>query len=442
MKKLEELLKKAEKPSHEALRLHPVYQGKVQVIPKVPIRNLGDLGIWYTPGVAAPCREISRDKSKVYEYTNRGNTIAIISDGTRILGLGNIGPEAGLPVMEGKALLFKYLGGVDAYPICVGTTEVDEIVSFCKWISPSIGGINLEDIESPKCFLLLDKLREELSISVFHDDQQGTAVITLAGLINALRVVGKKMEEVKIAVIGMGAANTANLRLLVKAGVDPKKVVICDIGGIIRKEDAKRFEPWDPRRKFALITNPEGRSGGIEEALEGADVCIAFSKPGPGTIKPEWVAKMAKDSIVFACANPVPEIWPWEALQAGAKVVATGRSDFPNQVNNSLGFPAIFRGALEVRATKITDEMCIAAAYAIADFTYKRGLKEDYIVPTMDEEEMYVEEALAVAKKAMEEGVAQVLLDEGELRSRIERKIREGREILRVLMESGLIKEA
>ncbi len=442
MKKLEELLKKAEKPSHEALRLHPVYQGKVQVIPKVPIRNLGDLGIWYTPGVAAPCREISQDKEKVYDYTNRGNTIAIISDGTRILGLGNIGPEAGLPVMEGKALLFKYLGGVDAYPICVGTTEVDEIVSFCKWISPSIGGINLEDIESPKCFLLLDKLREELSISVFHDDQQGTAVITLAGLINALRVVGKKMEEVKIAVIGMGAANTANLRLLVKAGVDPKKVVICDIGGIIRKEDAKRFEPWDPRRKFALITNPEGRSGGIEEALEGADVCIAFSKPGPGTIKPEWVAKMAKNSIVFACANPVPEIWPWEALQAGAKVVATGRSDFPNQVNNSLGFPAIFRGALEVRATKITDEMCIAAAYAIADFAYKRGLREDYIVPTMDEEEMYVEEALAVAKKAMEEGVAQVYLDEGELRSRIERKIREGREILRVLMESGVIKEA
>ena len=442
MKKLEELLKKAEEPSREALRLHPVYQGKVQVIPKVPIKDFRDFGIWYTPGVAAPCREISRDKSKVYEYTNRGNTIAIISDGTRILGLGNIGPEAGLPVMEGKALLFKYLGGVDAYPICVGTTEVDEIVSFCKWISPSIGGINLEDIESPKCFLLLDKLREELSISVFHDDQQGTAVITLAGLINALRVVGKKMEEVKIAVIGMGAANTANLRLLVKAGVDPKKVVICDIGGIIRKEDAKRFEPWDPRRKFALITNPEGRSGGIEQALEGADVCIAFSKPGPGTIKPEWVAKMAKDSIVFACANPVPEIWPWEALQAGAKVVATGRSDFPNQVNNSLGFPAIFRGALEVRATKITDEMCIAAAYAIADFAYKRGLREDYIVPTMDEEEMYVEEALAVAKKAMEEGVAQVYLDEGELRSRIERKIREGREILRVLMESGLIKEA
>ncbi len=438
---MEELLKKAEKPSREALRLHPIYQGKVQTIPKVPIKDFRDFGIWYTPGVAAPCKEISRDKLKVYEYTNRANTIAVISDGTRILGLGNIGPEAGLPVMEGKALLFKYLGGVDAYPICIGTTNIEEIVSFCKWISPSIGGINLEDIESPKCFLLLDRLREELSIPVFHDDQQGTAVITLAGLINALRVVGKRMEEVKIAVIGMGAANTANLRLLIKAGVDPKKVVICDVGGVIRREDAEKFEPWDPRREFALITNPDGRSGGIEEALEEADVCIAFSKPGPGTIKPEWVAKMAEDAVVFACANPIPEIWPWEALQAGAKIVATGRSDFPNQVNNSLGFPAIFRGALEVRATKITDEMCIAAAYAIADFAYKKGLREDYIVPTMDEEEMYVEEALAVAKKAMEEGVAQVHLDEKELEDRIEKKIREGRKILRVLMEAGLIKE-
>ncbi|MCD6362805.1 MAG: NADP-dependent malic enzyme [Synergistetes bacterium] len=435
---VEALLKKAEKPSMDAIRLYPLYEGKIQIAPKVPIRDFRDFAVWYTPGVAAPCKIIRDNKKQVYKYTNKANVIAIISDGTRILGLGNIGPEAGLPVMEGKALLFKYLGGVDAIPLCIDTTDIDEIVSFCKWISPSIGGINLEDIESPKCFYLLDRLKKELSIPVFHDDQQGTAVITLAALTNALRVVNKDIAKVKIALIGMGA-NTANLRLILKAGARPENVIACDINGILGRHNADNFERRDPRHYFAMITNPEGKKGGIKEAIEGADVCIAFSKPGPGTIKPEWIKSMAKDAIVFACANPVPEIWPWEAKEAGARVVATGRSDFPNQVNNSLGFPAIFRGALEVRATEITDEMCIAAANAIADFAFKKGLHEDYIVPTMDDEEMYVEEAIAVAKKAIEQGVAQEKLDNAELKRRISEKLRAAKEMSNVLQDSGLI---
>jgi len=437
---VETLLKKAEKPSMDAVKLYPLYQGKIQVAPKVPIRSFKDFGIWYTPGVAAPCKIIRDNKKEVYKYTNRGNTIAIISDGTRILGLGNIGPEAGLPVMEGKALLFKYLGGVDAIPLCINTTNVEEIVSFCKWISPSIGGINLEDVESPKCFYLLDRLREELSIPVFHDDQQGTSVVVLAALTNALRVVNKDIAKVKIALIGMGA-NTANLKLMLKAGAKPENIIACDINGILSKRNADNFESKDPRHQFAIITNPEGKEGGIKEAMEEADVCIAFSKPGPGVIKPEWVRSMAEDAIVFACANPVPEIWPWEAKEAGAKVVATGRSDFPNQVNNSLGFPAIFRGALEVRATSITDEMCIAAANAIADFALERGLHEEYIVPTMGDEEMYVEEAIAVAKKAMEQGVAQESLSDTELRHRISNELKAAKKMSNVLQESGLIAE-
>lgn len=435
---IESLLKKAQKPSEDAMILHPFYKGKIQTAPKVPVRSFDDFAIWYTPGVARVCQEIAKDREKVYEYTNKENTIAIISDGTRILGLGDIGPEAGLPVMEGKALLFKYLGGVDAIPLCIGTTEIEETVQFCKWLSPSIAGINLEDVEKPKCFALLKKLKEELSIPVFHDDQQGTATITLAGLINALRIVGKKIDEVRIAIIGAGSANYAFLRLLEKVNVDLGKVIVCDSKGILTKQRAQTLD--EISRQMWIKTNEDNISGGIEEALRGADVCIAYSKSGPNVIKPEWVKAMNKDAIVFAGANPVPEIWPWEAKEAGARIVATGRSDFPNQVNNSLGFPAIFRGVLDVRATKVTDEMCVAAAQAIADFAYKKGIHEEYIVPTMEEDQVYVEEAMAVAKKAIEQGIAQKPLKDEELRKKIEERIKAGRIMERVLVNAKIIK--
>ncbi|MGJ8453863.1 NAD(P)-dependent malic enzyme [Pseudothermotoga sp. U03pept] len=435
---VEKLLKKAQKPSEDAMILHPFYKGKIQTAPKVPVRSFDDFAIWYTPGVAKVCQEIAKDREKVYEYTNKENTIAIISDGTRILGLGDIGPEAGLPVMEGKALLFKYLGGVDAIPLCIGTTQIEETVQFCKWLSPSIAGINLEDVEKPKCFALLKKLQEELSIPVFHDDQQGTATITLAGLINALRIVGKKIDEVKIAVIGAGSANYAFLRLLEKVNVDLGNIVVCDSKGILTKERAQTLD--EISKQMWIKTNRENINGGIEEALRGADVCIAYSKSGPGVIKPEWVRAMNKDAIVFAGANPVPEIWPWEAKEAGARIVATGRSDFPNQVNNSLGFPAIFRGVLDVRATKVTDEMCVAAAQAIADFAYRKGIHEEYIVPTMEEDQVYVEEAMAVAKKAIEQKVAQKPLSDEELRKKIEERIKAGRIMERVLVDAKIIK--
>lgn len=435
---VDKLLKKAQKPSEDAMKLHPFYKGKIQTAPKVPVRSYDDFAIWYTPGVARVCQEIVKDPAKVYEYTNKENTIAIVTDGTRILGLGDIGPEAGLPVMEGKALLFKYLGGVDAIPLCVGTKKIEEIVQFCKWLSPSISGINLEDVEKPKCFVLLEKLQQELSIPVFHDDQQGTATITLAALINALRIVGKKIDEVKMALIGAGSANYAFARLLEKMNVDLGNVVVVDSKGIITRERAEQLD--DITKNMWLKTNAENIEGGIEEALKGADVCIAYSKSGPGVIKPEWVKKMNKDAIVFAGANPVPEIWPWEAKEAGAKIIATGRSDFPNQVNNSLGFPAIFRGVLDVRATKVTDEMCIAAAQAIADFAYRKGINEEYIVPTMEEEEVYVEEAFAVAKKAMEQGVARSQIADEELVKKIRERIKMGREMEKALVKTNLIK--
>jgi malate dehydrogenase (oxaloacetate-decarboxylating) len=434
----ENMKKKAEKPSQESLALHTHYQGKIQLAPKVPVRSYDDFAVWYTPGVAAVCQSIVNDKQAVYEYTNVGNAIAIVSDGTRVLGLGNIGPQAGLPVMEGKALLFKYLGGVDAIPLCIGTKNIDEIIQFCKWISPSIGGINLEDIENPKCFMLLQKLQEELSIPVFHDDQQGTATVTLAALINAVRVVKKDLKEIRIALIGAGSANYALLKLLDRIGIDLGKIIACDVNGVITKDRAKNFDQIT--KSLWLKTNEENISGGVEEALKGADVCIAYSKSGPGVIKPEWIKTMNKDAIVFAGANPVPEIWPWEAKQAGARIVATGRSDFPNQVNNSLGFPAIFRGVLDVRATKVTDEMCVAAAQAIADFAYKKGIHEEYIVPTMEEDQVYVEEAIAVAKKAIEQGVAQKPLSDQKLRKKIEERIKAGRIMERVLVNANVIK--
>ena len=442
---IEELLAKAEQPSADAMRLHPFYGGKVEVALKARIRDFNDFAIWYTPGVAAPCRAIAEDPDLVYEHTHKWNTVAVVSDGTRVLGLGDIGPKAGLPVMEGKALLYKYLGGVDAWPIMIDTKDPDKIIETVLLIQPGFGGVNLEDISQPKCFRVLDTLREQAEIPVWHDDQQGTATVTLAALINALKVVGKKIEQVQIAFVGVGSSNVACARLIYAAGANPALCRMVDSKGILhkdRKDLEQRKADFADKWKFCQITNEEGRQGGIPESLEGADVVIALSKPGPGTLQTEWIRKMAKDAIVFACANPVPEIWPWEAKQGGAVVVATGRSDFPNQVNNSLGFPGIFRGTLDVRATTITDSMCFAAANALADMAVEHGLSPDYILPTMDDWQVFPREAAAVAAKAVEEGIARTPLTYEEELKNAEEIIRRSRDLTVRMMEEGFIAEA
>ncbi len=423
-------------------KIHLDYKGKIEVVPKVPIKKLKDFAIYYTPGVAGPSRDIAENRDLSFEYTLRWNYAAVISDGTRVLGLGNIGPEAGLPVMEGKALLFKYLGGVDAIPLVINSRDPEKFIEVVKAVEPSFGAINLEDIESPKCFYILDRLNELLNIPVWHDDQQGTALVTLAGLINALKIVGKKLSDVYIAFIGAGAANLNNFKYIVKAGGDPKKMILVDINGILHMnrediEDIKKNNPW--LYEAVKITNPEGRTGGIPEAMRDADVVIAASAPGPGIIKKEWIRLMRDDPIVFTLANPIPEIWPWEAKEGGARIVATGRSDFPNQINNSLGFPAVFRGILTVRARKMTDEMFLAAAHAIARYAEEKGLREDYIVPTMDDTEMYVEEAIAVAEKAIEVGVARRKLSRSELEGEIGELIYRPKKYMDIAINNGYI---
>jgi malate dehydrogenase (oxaloacetate-decarboxylating) len=435
----EELLEKAKKPAQDAMKMHPFYKGKIEIVPKCVIRDVNDFAIWYTPGVAEPCKEINKNPDLAYEYTNRGNMVGIVTDGTRVLGLGDIGPLAGLPVMEGKALLFKYLGGVDAFPICLDTKDPDEFIRTVKLLTPSFGGINLEDIENPKCFYILEKLRAEMTIPVWHDDQQGTAAVTLAGLINALKVVKKKMEDVKITMIGIGAANVCIVRMLIKAGADPKKMIVVDSKGILNRKRDDIKATHKEKLEFCHMTNAENREGGMEEAMKGQDVVIALSKSGPDTIEKAWISGMADNAVVFVCANPIPEIWPWEAKEAGARVVATGRSDFPNQVNNSVGFPAIFRGTLDVRATTITDEMCIAAAVELAKCAEDKGLRDDYLLPTMDEWEVFPREAVAVAKKAMEQGVAKLKFSEKELFQMAEFKIKRARDEVGILMEKGII---
>ena len=437
---VDELLAKAKQPAIDAMRLHPFYKGKLAVTPKCRIRDFNDFAIWYTPGVAEPCKDIQKNPEKVFEHTNKGNFVAIVTDGTRVLGLGDIGPHASLPVMEGKGILFKYLGGVDAFPIALATTKEEDIIQACKWIEPAFGGINLEDIAKPKCFRILDRLRKEMNIPVWHDDQQGTAAITYAGLINAIKVVGKKKTDVTVAMIGTGASNVAISRVMRAGGFPAENLMMVDTKGIIYK-GRPDLEPVEDEEKIKLseVTNKGMRKGGIAEALKGADVCVALSKPGPGTIKPEWISGMAKDAIVFVCANPIPEIWPWEAEEAGARIVATGRSDFPNQVNNSLGFPGIFRGALDVSARTITDEMCIAAAEELAKCAEDKGLREDYIIPRMDEWEIYPREAMAVGLKAIEQGVARVILTRQQLLDKASQMIKRARQETEVLMEKGLI---
>ncbi|MET1129143.1 MAG: NADP-dependent malic enzyme [Thermoproteota archaeon] len=428
-------------------RLHRFYEGKIEVILKVPAFRQEHFSIWYTPGVAGPSRENAENPEESFHNTWRWNVIAVVSDGTRVLGLGNIGPEGAYPVMEGKALLFKALGGVDAVPIVHRARDPDKFLELLELIEPSFGGINLEDIESPKCFYILDEARKRLKIPVWHDDQQGTATVTLAGLINAAKIVGKDVRKMKIAIIGAGAANIAFYRLLKAYGVDPKNLVAVDSKGVLHPErsDIDKLmlnNPW----KYRIAVETDGgwnrlRGGGIAEAMRGADAVIAASRPGPGVIKKEWVKLMDKDPIVFAEANPVPEIWPWEAKEAGAKVVATGRSDLPNQVNNSLAFPAVFRGVLDVRARTITDTMAIAAAEELARFAEEKGIHEEYILPTMEEWEVYPRVATAVAMKAIEEGHARLKLSRSEEYERAYSIIKAVRDKLEALYKAGFIRD-
>jgi malate dehydrogenase (oxaloacetate-decarboxylating) len=394
--------------------------------------------------VAAPCRAIQADPELVYAHTNKANTIAIVTDGTRVLGLGDIGPEAGLPVMEGKALLYKHLGGVDAVPICLRTKDADELIRTVTLLEPSFGAINLEDIAQPKCFRILDTLRARLGIPVWHDDQQGSATALLAGLLNALAIVGKDVRRVKLAMVGMGAANVACYRLLTANGVDPKAIVACDSKGALHKARSDveaRQEAFADKWRVCRESNGENVTGGIAEALRGADVCIAFSTSGPDIVRPEWVRTMARDAVVFACANPVPEIWPWDATEAGARVVATGRSDFPNQLNNSLVFPGLFRGALDVRARTITDEMAAAVARELAAFAAARGIREDDILPRMDEWEVHPRVAVAAATQAQAQGVARLATPREQVYREAAKIMRDARETTRVLMREGLIPE-
>jgi malate dehydrogenase (oxaloacetate-decarboxylating) len=435
------LLKRAYAPARLAMKYHPYYHGKIEVAAKVPVNSYDDFAIWYTPGVADPCKEIQRNPERVFDYTNKSNSIAIVTDGTRVLGLGDIGPEAGLPVMEGKSLLFKYLGGVDAYPICLGTKDPQEIENAVRWLQPSFGGINLEDISQPKCFDILDSLRNDLGIPVWHDDQQGTGTVVCAGLINALKIVGKKRRDASVCMLGAGAANIAVARIIIEAGISPSNIIMVDREGILNRQRTDLSEKFKAKWDMALKTNREGRTGGLADAIKGADALLAMSSSGPGVIPKGLIETMSDDSIVFACANPIPEIWPWEAKEAGARVVATGRSDFPNQVNNSIGFPAIFRGTLDVRAKMISDEMCIAAAEEIAKIAEENGLDEEKIIPSMSEWELFPREAAAVGVEAIKQGLARTKLSRKALYERATEMITHARKSTELLMRRGLIKE-
>ena len=386
----------------ESLKKHAEWKGKIEVISTVPVKTREDLSLAYTPGVAQPCLEIQKDVDLSYELTRRHNLCLVISDGTAVLGLGDIGPEASMPVMEGKCVLFKSFGNVDAFPMCIKSKDVDEIVNTVYLISGSFGGVNLEDIAAPRCFEIEKKLKEKCDIPIFHDDQHGTAVVTLAGLVNALRVVGKNKEDVRIVINGAGAASISITKLLLSDGF--QYVTLCDRAGIIyegRKEGMNGI-----KEEMALVTNREKRQGTLADALKGADVFIGVS--APGTVNVDMVRSMAKDAIVFACANPTPEIFPDDAKAGGAKVIATGRSDFPNQINNVLAFPGIFRGTFDVRARDINDEMKLAAAYALAALIPEEELSSEYIIPKAFDQRVGKAVAQAVAKAARDSGVARL----------------------------------
>ena len=387
--------------NEKAIKMHEEWAGKIEVIATAPVGSKEELAIAYTPGVAAPCLEIQKDVDLSYKYTRRHNLVAVVTDGTAVLGLGDIGPEAGMPVMEGKCALFKAFGDVDAFPLCIRSKDVDEIVNTVALLAGSFGGVNLEDISAPRCFEIEKKLKERCDIPIFHDDQHGTAVITLAGLTNALKIVGKKMEDIHVVVNGAGAAATAITKLLISRGL--KNVILCDRKGAIY-EGREGLNP--AKEEMAKITNPEKKAGSLADVIVGADVFIGVS--APGVLTADMVATMAKDPVVFACANPVPEILPEEAKKAGVAVMATGRSDFPNQVNNVLAFPGIFRGALDVRASDINDEMKIAAANAIAGIVSDAELNPDYILPDVFDARVGKAVAAAVAQAARDTGVARI----------------------------------
>ena len=381
--------------NQKALDMHELHKGKIEVVSKVPVKSREDLSTAYTPGVAEPCGKIRDKKQEVYRYTAKGNLVAVVSDGTAVLGLGDIGPEAAMPVMEGKAILFKTFGGIDAFPICLDTKDPEEIIKTVKYLAPTFGGINLEDISAPRCFEIERRLREELDIPVFHDDQHGTAIVVSAGMINALKLVGKKIDEVEVVINGAGSAGISICKLLQEIGM--KHVVLVDRNGALAKG-----ETWmnEAQAQMAEVTNEEGQRGNLEEIIKGKDIFIGVSAPGVLTV--DMVASMADDAIVFAMANPTPEIMPDEAKQGGARVVATGRSDFPNQINNVLVFPGIFRGALDAKATDITEEMKVAAAYAIAGIIEEKELNEEYIIPGAFDERVAKAVAEAVKQKAIE----------------------------------------
>jgi len=386
----------------EALKLHEENKGKIEVVSKTEIKDMHDLAVVYTPGVAEPYRKIHEKTSEVYRYTSKGNMVAVVSDGTAVLGLGDIGPEAALPVMEGKAVLFKHFAGVDAFPICLATKDPDKIVEAVTLIAPSFGGINLEDISAPRCFEIEERLKKILDIPVFHDDQHGTAIVVLSGLINALKVVGKDLDKIKVVVNGAGASAIAVLKFIMSAGV--KNAILCDSKGIIYEGRKENMNPV--KEEMAKVTNRKMIKGNLADAIVGADVFLGLSVAG--ALKSEMVKTMASDAIIFAMANPTPEIMPDLAKAAGARIVATGRSDFPNQVNNCLGFPAIFKGALKVRASQINEEMKLAAAYTLASLISEDELNDDNVIVDAFDPRVVEVESEAVAKAAIESGVARI----------------------------------
>ena len=432
-----------------AEKAHQFYNGKIQTIPKAPVPGFNWFNVWYTPGVSKISTTIRDDNDTSFQLTNRGNFVAVVSDSTRVLGDGDCTPPGGLGVMEGKAFLMKYLGGVDAVALCVDSTnekgekDPDKIIEFVKMLQPSFGAVNLEDISQPNCYKVLDTLREECYIPVWHDDAQGTACVTLAGLLNSLKLVNKKLSDVKIVMLGAGAANTTVARLMIADGANPKNLTIFDSRGSLNvdrkdlEENKKFYRKWE----LCKSTNPD-KINDFEQAMTGADVLIALSTPGPDTVKPEWIKVMADKSIVFTCANPVPEIYPYAAKEAGAYICATGRGDFPNQVNNSIGFPGILKGALMVRAKKITDNMAIAAAHSLADYAEKRGINPENIVPTMDEASVFPQEAADVAMQAIKDGIARVEMTWDEAFNKAKEDIEYSRGLTDKLTKDGIIKAA
>ena len=431
-----------------SIAAHQFYSGKMQTLPKAPIYGFNWFNVWYTPGVSAVSTTIRDYNDASFHLSNRANLVAVVSDSTRVLGDGDCTPPGGLGVMEGKAMLMKYLGGVDSIPLCIdsrdeeGKHQADKVIEFVKMAQHSFGAINLEDISQPNCYRILDTLREECDIPVWHDDAQGTACVTLAGVINALKIAGKRMDQIRVVLYGAGAANTSIARLMMEDGAKPENIILFDSKEALHRNRARyKDDPrYYPQWKLCQTTNPQCITT-EEEAFKGADVLVALSKPGPDTIKPEWVSLMAEKAIVFVCANPVPEIYPHAAKAAGAYIVATGRGDFPNQVNNSVCFPSILKGTLLVAARKITDEMAVCAAHAIADFAERQGISPDRIMPTMMDSELFPEVAAAVGECAVKAGLARNPLTREEIYKLAKRDIDETHRVMDLLVEQGIIEK-